>query len=186
MLTSRASIWYHVRLYSTAVALAPACIPCSVRSGLDCDLYWVAGSCRWRRQELTLRGDLGQIHCYCSSIMPAAWRSTLKDSLDANKQVHHHTFMQLATVRTDGRPSVRTVVFRGFYGDADKITFATDTRHAQGTASTCSMPCMQALTDAACLSSGDACAGRSRWSTCRGCHGRRSAGTSQRHRSSTA
>ena len=51
-------------------------------------------------------------------------------SLEANKQVPYHKFMQLGTVRTDGRPSVRTVVFRGFHEDTDQITFATDTRHA--------------------------------------------------------
>ena len=35
---------------------------------------------------------------------------------------------QLATVRTDGRPAVRTVVFRGFHGDSNLLTFNTDTR----------------------------------------------------------
>ena len=53
-------------------------------------------------------------------------------SLEANKQVPYHKYMQLGTVRPDGRPSVRTVVFRGFHQDTDQITFATDTRHARG------------------------------------------------------
>ena len=35
---------------------------------------------------------------------------------------------QLATVRTDGRPAVRTVVFRGFHNDSNMLTFNTDTR----------------------------------------------------------
>jgi len=35
---------------------------------------------------------------------------------------------QLATVRTDGRPAVRTVVFRGFHDDSNMLTFNTDTR----------------------------------------------------------
>ena len=62
--------------------------------------------------------------------MAAAWRSALSKSLEANKAVPYRKFMQLGTVRTDGRPSVRTVVFRGFHNDTDQITFTTDTRHA--------------------------------------------------------
>lgn len=41
---------------------------------------------------------------------------------------------QLATVRTDMRPSVRTVVYRGFYKESDMLTFYTDTRHASALA----------------------------------------------------
>jgi hypothetical protein len=62
--------------------------------------------------------------------MAAAWRSALSKSLEANKAVPYRKFMQLGTVRTDGRPSVRTVVFRGFHNDTDQITFTTDTRHS--------------------------------------------------------
>ena len=62
--------------------------------------------------------------------MAAAWRSALMKSLEANKAVPYRKFMQLGTVRVDGRPSVRTVVFRGFHNDSDQITFTTDTRHA--------------------------------------------------------
>lgn len=36
--------------------------------------------------------------------------------------------MQLATVRANGRPANRTVVFRGFLWDTERLTFVTDTR----------------------------------------------------------
>ena len=60
--------------------------------------------------------------------MAVAWKSTLNKALEANKHLKYSTFFQLATVRPDGRPSVRTVVFRGFLDDSTKITFTTDTR----------------------------------------------------------
>ena len=65
-----------------------------------------------------------------ASTMHTPWRTTLMLSLEANKHLAHHTCMQLSTVRPDGRGSNRTVIFRGFHGDCDHITFATDTRHA--------------------------------------------------------
>ncbi|CAL8466965.1 g6501 [Coccomyxa elongata] len=49
-------------------------------------------------------------------------------SLETNKHLPNAKFMQLATVRPDGRPSVRTVVFRGFHNESDQVTFTTDTR----------------------------------------------------------
>lgn len=60
--------------------------------------------------------------------MAALWRSFLVKSLEANNHLPNAKFMQLATVRPDGRPSVRTVVFRGFHNNSDQITFTTDTR----------------------------------------------------------
>ncbi len=60
--------------------------------------------------------------------MAAPWRSLLMKSLETNKHLPNAKFMQLATVRPDGRPSVRTVVFRGFHNDSDQVTFTTDTR----------------------------------------------------------
>lgn len=60
--------------------------------------------------------------------MAVAWKASLNKALEVNKQLKYSTFFQLATVRPDGRPSVRTVVFRGFLDDTEKITFATDTR----------------------------------------------------------
>ncbi|CAK0734501.1 hypothetical protein CVIRNUC_000440 [Coccomyxa viridis] len=60
--------------------------------------------------------------------MAVAWKSTLNKALEANKHLKYSTFFQLATVRPDGKPSVRTVVFRGFLDESTKITFTTDTR----------------------------------------------------------
>ena len=60
--------------------------------------------------------------------MAAPWRSLLVKSLETNKHLPNAKFMQLATVRPDGRPSVRTVVFRGFHNESDQVTFTTDTR----------------------------------------------------------
>jgi pyridoxamine 5'-phosphate oxidase len=40
------------------------------------------------------------------------FRSRLQASLDANKALVFSKYVQLATVRPDGRPANRTVVFR--------------------------------------------------------------------------
>jgi PPOX class probable FMN-dependent enzyme len=37
----------------------------------------------------------------------------------------------MATVRADGRPANRTLVFRGFLGDSPRLTFVTDERSAK-------------------------------------------------------
>ena len=37
-------------------------------------------------------------------------------------------YVQLATLRENGRPAVRTLVFRGFLGETHHLTFATDGR----------------------------------------------------------
>ncbi len=67
--------------------------------------------------------------------MPAAaaapWRRLLADALRDNAAARHSQYFQLATVRPDGRPAARTVVFRGFLdaGAApDAPTFVTDAR----------------------------------------------------------
>ncbi|KAK9845147.1 hypothetical protein WJX84_011073, partial [Apatococcus fuscideae] len=57
-----------------------------------------------------------------------AWRQALNKSLDSNKHLKYSQFFQLATVRPDGRPSNRTVAFRGFLEKSDRLTFTTDTR----------------------------------------------------------
>eukprot|EP00877_Chromochloris_zofingiensis_P008741 jgi/Chrzof1/411/Cz01g14250.t1 len=61
----------------------------------------------------------------------APWRQLLQQSLDSNKSLPYSKYLQLATVRTDGRPANRTVVFRGFLNATDGITFATDKRSAK-------------------------------------------------------
>ncbi|KAJ3329225.1 hypothetical protein HDU76_008356 [Blyttiomyces sp. JEL0837] len=52
-----------------------------------------------------------------------AWKSRLEASIQANKSVPQSSYVQLATVRPDGRPSNRTIVFRGFWNPADRALF---------------------------------------------------------------
>lgn len=73
-----------------------------------------------------------------------AWRQALNKSLDSNKHLKYSQFFQLATVRPDGRPSNRTVAFRGFLEKSDRLTFTTDTRWtccAAGTSLLCYVSC---------------------------------------------
>lgn len=61
---------------------------------------------------------------------PAApWREVLQRALKANEACRHSRYVQLATVRPDGRPANRTIVYRGqLEGDSDVLTFVTDAR----------------------------------------------------------
>ena len=53
----------------------------------------------------------------------------LKSSLEANASLPYAKYVQLATVKADGRPANRTVVFRGFMQDDEtSLTFVTDSR----------------------------------------------------------
>ena len=56
------------------------------------------------------------------------WKKLLEVSLRRNDRIRHARYFQIATVRPDGRPSNRTVVYRGFLWDTDKLTFVTDKR----------------------------------------------------------
>ncbi|GLC37496.1 hypothetical protein PLESTB_001753700 [Pleodorina starrii] len=57
------------------------------------------------------------------------WRAKIHKSLSKNKHLANSRYVQLATVREDGRPANRTVVFRGFLSDDDdSLTFVTDSR----------------------------------------------------------
>ncbi len=58
---------------------------------------------------------------------PPAWRPLIDAALRANPTQASARYAQLATVRPDGRPANRTVVFRGFLPDG-RLTFTTDTR----------------------------------------------------------
>ena len=49
-------------------------------------------------------------------------------ALHRNRQSPQSRFVQLATIRENGRPAVRTLVFRGFLDDTHRLTFATDGR----------------------------------------------------------
>jgi pyridoxamine 5'-phosphate oxidase len=58
----------------------------------------------------------------------APWRSAIARALHQNRSLIYARYLQLATVRTNGRPANRTVVFRGFLEDTDQLKFITDAR----------------------------------------------------------
>lgn len=60
--------------------------------------------------------------------MLAPWRSPLARALHRNRSLAYARYLQLATVRPDGRPANRTVVFRGFWADTNQLKFVTDAR----------------------------------------------------------
>lgn len=59
------------------------------------------------------------------------WRASLLLALHRNRHVAQARYLQLATVRSDGRPANRTVVFRGFLGATDRLTAVTSMRSAK-------------------------------------------------------
>ncbi|WP_165245698.1 Npun_F5749 family FMN-dependent PPOX-type flavoprotein [Paludisphaera soli] len=64
--------------------------------------------------------------------MPAElWRPSLDLALHRNRNNPGLRLVQLATVRPDGRPAIRTVVFRGFLDDTRQLAFSTDGRSAK-------------------------------------------------------
>jgi PPOX class probable FMN-dependent enzyme len=70
------------------------------------------------------------------------WRTLLEKSLARNRALANARYIQIATIRPDGRPANRTVVFRGFLGasgpagaaaaasaaTSDALTIVTDAR----------------------------------------------------------
>lgn len=58
----------------------------------------------------------------------APWRSPLSRALHRNRSLVYARYLQLATVRPDGRPANRTVVFRGFREGDNRLQFVTDSR----------------------------------------------------------
>jgi PPOX class probable FMN-dependent enzyme len=59
------------------------------------------------------------------------WRPALDLALRHNEQAPNGRFAQLATIGLDGRPAVRTIVFRGCVGEARDLAFTTDARSAK-------------------------------------------------------
>lgn len=57
----------------------------------------------------------------------APWRSPLAHALEGNPQPTAR-YLQLATIRADGRPANRTIVFRGFLEDTNQLKFVIDAR----------------------------------------------------------
>jgi pyridoxamine 5'-phosphate oxidase len=60
--------------------------------------------------------------------LPALWRVPLEAALHRERDVPFSRFVQLATVRPDGRPANRTLVFRDFLSHTDLLQFAVDDR----------------------------------------------------------
>lgn len=62
------------------------------------------------------------------TIVLAPWRSPLARALHRNRALPNARYVQLATVRANGCPANRTVVFRGFGADTNQLKFVTDAR----------------------------------------------------------
>lgn len=58
----------------------------------------------------------------------APWRSPLAHALHRNRALPYARYVQLATIRVDGRPANRTLVFRGFLENTNQLRFITDRR----------------------------------------------------------
>ncbi|KAK0580414.1 hypothetical protein LWI29_001693 [Acer saccharum] len=58
----------------------------------------------------------------------APWKQLLLNALESNSHLKHSSYVQLATIGSNGRPSNRSVVFRGFHENSDNILINTDTR----------------------------------------------------------
>ena len=56
------------------------------------------------------------------------WHASLVLAIYRNRHVAQARYFQLATVRSDGRPANRTVVFRGFLGGGHSIMVVADRR----------------------------------------------------------
>lgn len=58
----------------------------------------------------------------------APWRSHLSHALHRNRSKPDSKYVQLATINPEGLPTNRTVVFRGFLNQSDRLQFIIDTR----------------------------------------------------------
>ncbi|AFZ56585.1 pyridoxamine 5'-phosphate oxidase family protein [Anabaena cylindrica FACHB-243] len=61
----------------------------------------------------------------------APWRSLITRALHQNRSLVYSRYLQLATVRENGLPANRTVVFRDFLDDTNQLKFITDIRSAK-------------------------------------------------------
>ncbi|GJP68964.1 hypothetical protein CLOP_g25599 [Closterium sp. NIES-67] len=66
-----------------------------------------------------------------SPVASPAWRRLLQSSIDAHAHIPAASFVQLATVRPNGTPANRSLVFRGFLEDSDSLIFYTDGRSSK-------------------------------------------------------
>jgi pyridoxamine 5'-phosphate oxidase len=58
----------------------------------------------------------------------APWRSPLSRALHLNRSQPYSRYLQLATIKPDGKPANRTVVFRGFLEETNQLQIITDIR----------------------------------------------------------
>ncbi|XP_024441113.1 pyridoxine/pyridoxamine 5'-phosphate oxidase 2 isoform X2 [Populus trichocarpa] len=56
------------------------------------------------------------------------WKQLLLSALESNSHLKHSPYFQFATIGCNGRPSNRSVVFRGFEENSDRIQINTDCR----------------------------------------------------------
>ena len=59
------------------------------------------------------------------------WRPSLVLAIYLNRHAPASRLVQMATVRADGRPANRTLVFRGFLNETPRLTFTTDLRSSK-------------------------------------------------------
>ncbi|MEM1142525.1 MAG: pyridoxamine 5'-phosphate oxidase family protein [Pseudomonadota bacterium] len=59
------------------------------------------------------------------------WKGALQRAIKKNRRDAHNRYLQLATVRPDNSPAVRTLVFRAFVEDASQLVMITDSRSAK-------------------------------------------------------
>ena len=60
--------------------------------------------------------------------MDYQWQAALTAAIKKNRRDAHHRYLQLATVRADGSPANRTLVFRGFLEGTERLQMVTDAR----------------------------------------------------------
>jgi pyridoxamine 5'-phosphate oxidase len=58
----------------------------------------------------------------------APWRVPLSRALHLNRSQPYSRYLQLATIRKDGKPANRTVVFREFLENTNRLQIITDSR----------------------------------------------------------
>ncbi|MGK7884635.1 MAG: pyridoxamine 5'-phosphate oxidase, partial [Crocosphaera sp.] len=56
------------------------------------------------------------------------WRSILARALHRNRSLPNSRYFQLATVNFEGKPTNRTLVFRGFLNQTNQLQIITDSR----------------------------------------------------------
>ena len=58
----------------------------------------------------------------------APWRAILSRALHRNRSLANARYFQLATINLQGKPTNRTVVFRGFFNGSNQLQIITDSR----------------------------------------------------------